>query len=89
MSWLLALGLGAGVGLVYFGGLWLTVRRVACHPRQRALLPLSLATRLAIVALALYGLSRGGASDLLAGLAGLWLVRWNLVGVLGRERHGH
>ena len=40
MNWIAAVGAGAGLGLAYFGGLWLTVRRRgAPSPRSAVLVP--------------------------------------------------
>ena len=56
MSWLpplvLALAAGLGLGLFYFGGLWLTVRRL---PRSRHPVPLLLASFAARTAVAVAG----------------------------------
>jgi F1F0 ATPase subunit 2 len=79
MNWLAALGTGAGMGLAFYGGLWLTIRRLAAAPRVASWLGLSRAARLALVGLGLYALGREGIDMVLAGLAGLWLVRWYLV----------
>jgi F1F0 ATPase subunit 2 len=78
MTWIAALTTGAGLGLVFFGGLWLTVRQLVQAPR-RGLLGASRLARLALVGLGFYGLSREGPAMLLAGLVGLWLARWCLI----------
>ena len=79
MNLLVAATTGAGVGLVFFGGLWLTVRQVTRHPRGKLLLPLSSLARLAVVALVFLWLSREGPGVVLAGLVGLLLARWVLI----------
>jgi F1F0 ATPase subunit 2 len=86
MTWLVAATTGASVGIAYFGGLWLTVRRVAQGPRP-ILFVLSRVARLALVAGVFYGLSREGADMVLAGLSGLWLARWLLIRQLGGLSH--
>jgi F1F0 ATPase subunit 2 len=85
-----ALGTGAGLGLLYFGGLWLTVRRVARFPSgKRPLIP-SLAARLALAGLVFYSLSREGAAAVLFALAGFWLARtalaWEGFAMAGRTK---
>jgi F1F0 ATPase subunit 2 len=81
MTWALAMLIGAGLGLVSFGGLWLTVRRLP-HPGAKVLVPAGAAVRLGLVGVTFYGLSREGADVVLAGLAGLWLARSALLAVL-------
>ncbi len=81
MTWLTALTTGAGAGLAYFGGLWLTLRLALGRPRRRWLLAGSGLVRLALVALTFYALCGGGAAHALAGLAGLLLARhWVVAG---------
>jgi F1F0 ATPase subunit 2 len=89
MTWFAALTTGTGAGLVYFGGLWLTLRLSLERPRYRGLLLAGYLVRLGIVALTLFALSQYGASAVLAGLAGLLLARrWLLahLGGIGDER---
>jgi F1F0 ATPase subunit 2 len=88
MSWIMALGVGAGLGLAYFGGLWLTVCQVASQPSSAGWIPLGALARLCLLGLGLAGLSRHGAGSLLAALGGIWLSRWFLLRRLGGVRHG-
>jgi F1F0 ATPase subunit 2 len=83
MSWAAAAVTGAGLGLTYFGGLWLTTRRLARGRGGRGLATLSWAARLALATAAFYALSREGVEPLLAGLGGLWLARGYLILRLG------
>jgi F1F0 ATPase subunit 2 len=73
---------GVGLGLVCFGSLWLTARRV-----MRCSAPVGVgAGRLARLALAgatFYGLGREGPDAALAGLAGFWIARTYLIRQLG------
>jgi F1F0 ATPase subunit 2 len=87
MRWPMAAAAGVGLGLLHFGGLWLTVRRVLRDPRGACLVA-SGAARFAALGLALALLARGGAVPLLAALVGLWLTRTYLVARLGGLRHG-
>ncbi|MGY6277741.1 N-ATPase subunit AtpR [Methylomonas sp. MgM2] len=67
---------GFALGWIYYGGLWLTVRRVA-HWRQPALGMLaSIAIRLTLVATGLFILADGHWQRYLAALPGLLLARW-------------
>jgi F1F0 ATPase subunit 2 len=88
VSWIVAVGAGTGLGLAYFGGLWLTVRRALCRPSGAALVPASGAVRLILLGAGLAALSRQGAGNLMAALGGLWLSRWFLIRRLGGLRHG-
>ncbi len=73
------LGVSAGLlmGLFFFGGLWLTVRRVTVPCRRPMLFVwTSFLTRGAVTALCFYALARwGGWVAILASLAGMMLVR--------------
>lgn len=76
-----ALAGGAVLGGIYFGGLWLTVRRLAGgQSRAAALLLLSFGLRSAIVLLGFYAIVDGGHWDrLLTALIGFIAVRVVLV----------
>jgi len=79
MIWIAAVGAGAGLGLAYFGGLWLTVRGVVSRPARSALVPYGGAIRLILLGSALVLLCRQGAGALVGALGGIWLSRWFLV----------
>jgi F1F0 ATPase subunit 2 len=85
MTGIMALAAGIGLGFFYFGGLWLSVRRLVQTPRRPALawLGASRAVRFATLGVALSLLARGGAGLLLGALVGLWLARTYLVCRLG------
>jgi F1F0 ATPase subunit 2 len=83
MTWLAALSTGTGAGLVYFGGLWLTLQLGLAGTGLRAVLALGYLVRLGLVALTFYALSRYGAASLLLGLVGLLLARYLLLAQLG------
>jgi len=74
--WLLGCAaLGVAIGIVFFGGLWLTVGRLATAGRPALLALSSLIARLFIAALG-FGLAlRAGWPGLLAALAGFIAVR--------------
>jgi len=87
MNWVAALTIGAGVGLAYFFGLWLTVRQVIRRPHRNGLIAWSRAARLVLVGLAFYALSRQGSGFLVMGLTGFWLTRGYLICRLGGKSH--
>lgn len=80
LSPLLALALGAGalLGAVFFGGLWLTVRRGLGSPHPGIWFMASMLLRTGIVVTGFYfllGLPADGWKILLAGLLGFLLAR--------------
>ena len=79
MIWIAAVVAGAGLGLAYFGGLWLTVRGVVGRPARSALVPFGGVIRLALLGSGLMLLGRQGAGALVGALGGIWLSRWFLV----------
>jgi F1F0 ATPase subunit 2 len=79
MNWLGAMSTGAGLGIVYYGGLWLTLQAVIGRPGCTVWLTLSRMARLAVVCLGFYALTRLGVGYAIAGLVGLLTARWYLV----------
>lgn len=77
------LGLGTGVGFVFFGGLWLTVRELPTSSRPAVLAGLSLLFRLAVLAGGLFLLAHRGLLAIAVGTATLLLVRTVLVRRVG------
>lgn len=88
MTWIAAGGAGAGMGLAYFGGLWVTVRGVMRRPGCARWIPLCGLARLALLGAGLVFLGRLGAGSLLAALGGLWLSRWLLIRAVGGAGDG-
>jgi len=88
MTWVAAVSTGAGLGLITFGGLWLTVRWRSGRPPQPSIFLLSSLVRLFVVGLVFYGLSREGPGVALAALGGMLGARWLLVRPLGGTGHG-
>lgn len=88
MTWIAAGAAGVGLGLAYFGGLWLTVASVVRRPSRVGWIPISGLVRFFILGLGLVALSRSGAGGLLAALSGLWLSRWYLIRRLGGLKNG-
>jgi F1F0 ATPase subunit 2 len=87
MTWLTAVTTGAGAGLAYFGGLWLTVRMVLSTPQRRWLLPASSITRLTLVGVTFYALSQTGAGHAVAGLVGVLIARRWVMSRAGEVAH--
>jgi len=58
MNWAVAFGAGAGLGLAYFGGLWLTVVGVLRRPSRLVWVPVSGVVRLVLLGVALAALTR-------------------------------
>jgi F1F0 ATPase subunit 2 len=87
MTWYAALATGAGLGLVYFAGLWWSVRHLLRRPQGRAWVMGSRILRLVVAALGFFALSQFGVEALLMGLAGFWLARWHLLRRLGGICH--
>jgi F1F0 ATPase subunit 2 len=88
MNWLGAMAAGGGLGLLYFGGLWLTVRLIVRQSRGTAWFTASQAARFAALGVALSALARAGPGPLLAALVGLWVARSYLVCRLGGFSRG-
>lgn len=75
---LLAFAAGVALGLVYFGGLWWTVRRLRDWRRPQTMLLLSFVARTAIVLPAFVGLALAGALPLVVALVGFLAARFAL-----------
>ncbi len=76
----LALVAGLALGVVYFGGLWLTVRRLPTANNPAALAGASLFARLVVVGAAFYGIAQARRWELLvAALAGMLVVRFVMI----------
>ncbi len=78
MHWLyivLAVPVGAMLGLFFFGGLWWTVNRLSGASRPTLLFAVSFIVRVAVVLLVFYLLLMQGPFVLLAALAGFLAAR--------------
>jgi F1F0 ATPase subunit 2 len=87
--YLLAFGAGIGIGLFYFGGLWLTTRRLATTSRPGLLLIGSFVGRLGLSLPAFYLVAGGRWERLLVTIVGFFTVRFFLVhhfGNLNRQK---
>ncbi len=93
MEWvpvLLSLSGGFGAGLLYFGGLWWSVKRLARVKRPALLSLISFLLRAAFVLAVFYLLGQGRWERIAACLAGFLLARVLLLGALapGKGRAG-
>ncbi len=70
---------GVALGLIYFGGLWMTVRRLPSARFPALLLLVSAIGRGAVALLGLYALAGPRWDGLLAGMAGFAVARVALV----------
>ncbi|MDD4951347.1 MAG: ATP synthase subunit I [Desulfovibrionaceae bacterium] len=77
---------GAVLGLVYFGGLWLTVTRLAGAKNPRRLWALSFAARLILSLAGFWAALRVGPAALFLCLAGFLVLRAVLVSRAGTGR---
>lgn len=75
MALVLAVAAGAGLGLLYFGGLWLTVRRLPDFGRPALLFGASFAVRTALTLLGFYLVMDGSWERMLACLVGFIIAR--------------
>jgi F1F0 ATPase subunit 2 len=88
MTLLIAALAGAGIGLAFFGGLWVSIRCAVQSPRRRAMIAVSGTLRWILAGLAFFIVSRGGAVAVLAALGGFWLTRSILILGLGEVLRG-
>lgn len=88
MNWMMAITSGGLAGLIYFGGLWLTVRGVIDKQRGMGLILVSRLARMALFSAVFYWLSRRSAGQAMAGLGGFWSTRWYLLRRLGGGSDG-
>lgn len=70
---------GMSLGVLFYGGLWLTVRWLPGSRRPALLMMTSLVLRAMLVLAGLYLLGAGEGLRLMAALAGVMLSRWILV----------
>ena len=76
---LLALAAGLGLGLLYFGGLWLTVKQLGRTRSPTLLFAASFVARTALVVAGMYLVMDGSWQRMLACLVGFIIVRHIMV----------
>jgi F1F0 ATPase subunit 2 len=86
-AWQLAVFFIAGglIGTFYFGGLWLTVKRIPTSDNPQLLLVSSFFLRMAAALAAFYALLPWGWQALVAALLGLLISRQVLTRIKGRK----
>jgi F1F0 ATPase subunit 2 len=82
----LAVLAGAGLGLLHFGGLWLTVRRLAASRSPVLLVGASFLARTLLAVAGFYLVMDGSLARALACLLGFIVARQLLVALLGPGR---
>lgn len=87
MNFVAAIMVGALVGIIYFSGLWLTVRQIVIRQSAAGLAMLSWLGRMLLLGLVFYVLSRRSAEMALVGLGGFWCTRFYLLHRLGGGSH--
>jgi len=85
----LSLGAGISLGVFYFGGLWLTVRKLPRAPRPVFLSLSSFFARMAVVLMGFYFVMDGRWERLFVCLLGFLGVRFVLVRLWGPDRRNH
>ena len=81
----LACTAGGLLGVVFFGGLWWTLRRAFASTRPALWIGASLLLRMACVVTGFIVVSAGDWRRLLACLLGFWAARWLVVRLTGRS----
>lgn len=79
----LSLMMGAGLGLFYFGGLWLTVKQLPESSHPALLTVASFLVRTSAVLLGFYFIMESRLEKLLAAMAGFFIVRLIFVRLIG------
>lgn len=82
---LLGLMGGAAVGALYFGGLWLTLRRIISTQHPLVLAAVSFIVRAAAALAIFYLIMKSGWQPLVAAMVGFLIVRMAVTRLLGPE----
>ncbi len=78
---------GAVLGIIFFGGLWLTIKK-ALHSKKVALLfVVSFILRMTIVLLGLYYASQNSWQKMLVCLAGFLIARTFIIRITQKDNH--
>jgi F1F0 ATPase subunit 2 len=92
LSYMLALLLGFCIGLIYFGGLWLTIKSISLRKFPSLLSMFSFFGRFAVAAAGFYITARfGGLAHILIALSGVMICKMILVRTLSfsEDTHGN
>lgn len=88
MNLLIAGLAGAGIGLAFFGALWVSVHCTAQSPRRRSMILVAGALRWILAGVAFFVISRAGTVAVLAALGGFWLSRSVMILGMGEVLRG-
>jgi len=89
MNWVMAMSSGFGLGVLYFGGLWRSVRMYGIRERTSTCAVIGRFLRLGMAAIVFHALLKsGGIASLLSGLLGVLLGRWLYIRETGKTTHG-
>ncbi len=80
----LAFLVGVFVGAVFFGGLYITVQQLTTTKHPALLMMLSLIIRLVVLVAGVYLIMDGKIENLVSAMAGILLVRFVMIGKLGK-----
>ena len=83
---LLSFSAGAGIGILFFGGLWWTVRRLETAERPALLTVSSFFVRTGLTVLGLYYIMGGQWERLISALLGIMVIRFLMVRLLSPQR---
>ncbi len=81
---LLAGAAGGLLGLLFFGGLWWTLRRAFASPRPALWIGSSLLLRIVCVAAGFVVVAAGDWRRMLSCLLGFWVARWLIIRLTAR-----
>jgi len=81
---LIAFIVGVLAGILFFGGLYLTVKKLTTMKYPAFFMMLSLIIRLVILAGGIYLIMDGGIRNVLSAMAGIILVRFVMIAKLGK-----
>lgn len=78
--------IGIAAGALYFGGLWLTVRRIGLTRKPERRLLFSFVARMGLLLMVFYALTRWGWPAMAAAMLGLLIARQLWLATKGRPR---
>ena len=86
-SLLFAVLWGMVLGGIYFGGLWLSVKRVSASPRSVWLVPISFLFRISIVVLGIAWIGEDQQLAMIAAVIGIMITRQFLIAVVNANKN--
>jgi F1F0 ATPase subunit 2 len=76
MSYVLAFGAGMILGLLFFGGLYITIQKIETAKNPALIMILSFMIRMAVLVVAFYFIAQSGYKEVLFALAGVIITRF-------------